>query len=819
MILRRINNSREVKFFFNENKEERLVFFNLQTYYSFPRRELSSTTHWQNIFLAVAMPTKGYVYAFNNVWGDLNVPEIFSDIKEFKYTEVMGEFRCYMRLGELIHNSYDCYIAPPNILNVVNDIISKNKKLLKPITDEIFGSQMEKFYEVSVADASYLFAICLFDDKPNILAWLLRLLKTGMVRERFITNLYNWLEYNSKTVSKLSKGTLTAYKTSMDVALLESEMEVIRVNNLTSSIINEFNTAQRQMLKGSELSYVDMVALRKLSLLSDVKRLNFIRKVSNITDVKEFFTLLKTCVNAAFEWNPKSLKEFIDENELKTNIIYDKDNIVILEVFDYEAVNKIGKNTNWCISKQKQYWNNYVGNYGSKVKQFVMINFNYPDDHDLSIIGITTERNGFITHSHSFVNHDLAEQMSLRKKYYKNIYNIGGYNIISILELFNVPLNVFADNNIYPYYEWNKESVLKYFNDNNLGIYYEEKYSDDNHLIISTNTFNLSALLGDKLSLTLRKINDANSPEYYLIFFDFTKPEKDAESLFIAVINNIETIPYFYNIYNYLCEYNAINVKELCRRFNIEDDALIYRPNRIDLRFRIALIEEDFETVFEMIDKYGATLLTYNKRINEKFWYLLSVSLNDCSDFFLNFIYSKGIKLTEITTFQNVSELLGRLLEDSLIYEEQEKKIKDTGMNFYRTNPNKINNSVTSYMTKQIFMTIVKNENNADLLNYSFENLRENGYKEKFIISIFKEIIDTIPNAIRKSDTFKEKLFMFIFEQDYDELLNYLITKLPDIIDDKIQKSALIALDEDSKFYDLIVANKRNNEFSKPYKN
>ena len=66
MILRRINNSREVKFFFNENKEERLVFFNLQTYYSFPRRELSSTTHWQNIFLAVAMPTKGYVYAFNH---------------------------------------------------------------------------------------------------------------------------------------------------------------------------------------------------------------------------------------------------------------------------------------------------------------------------------------------------------------------------------------------------------------------------------------------------------------------------------------------------------------------------------------------------------------------------------------------------------------------------------------------------------------------------------------------------------------------------------------------------------------------------------
>lgn len=813
MLLQKIKNFSDFKLVYQKNDDERLIFFNIPSYYHYSNKVKSD---WENIFIGLTKKTKNNeILVLNNMyWGD-GINDYF--LKIINNSDNIKLFNYYINIRSFTRFTYDIYVAPSNLLELVNNTISNNKKLLKPIIESIFGSDSNILnFSVNI-HSTFLFAICLFDDKPNLLAWLLRLLMNGTIRERFVTNLYLWLKSNSKSVSKLSKKTLTAYKSEADIQLLLNEMEEIKNSNLISEVINSFNTAQRQMLKNCEISNVDSFILRKFSFLSDEKKLNFIKKVSNINDINEFFKLLRAVVADFFIWNRDSFIEYLNENKFNVNIIYDKNNIVILEVFDYHAINNIGKTTNWCITKQKKFWNDYITQYNGKRKQFVIFNFNYKEDSDLSIIGISTTRSGAIEYAHSFVNINLMEDVNYGHKL-DNIFNIYDYDILSILRLFNINKKIFADSKIYPF-DWNVKSALSYYNENDLSIYYTVLYEDDNHLVIKVNTSGLINFIGNKLELLNKIIRNGDNSNDFILFFDFTKEENDEHALHIITTNvEKDNIPYIEKIFNYFGEYNKITISELCSQFNINEDLIIYRPNRIDLRFKAALYEEDYDVISKMLNKYGIKLITYNKGINQEFWGIIVNSvLYDANDSILSVIYDANIKLSQITTLDNVKDLISDLFDKAMIRKYDEEKILNYGIEYFQLNPSNKFSSIKSLMVRKLLLKIIKTENNPNLLIKAFEDAKSEDYSENFVYNTLIGVIQLISEQIKLSTPCKEALFTMIFENEYSNVLEFILNNYPDIIDDNIRNYALLTLDENNKFFDKIVISK-SNEFNKPYR-
>ena len=78
-------------------------------------------------------------------------------------------------------------------------------------------------------------------------------------------------------------------------------------------------------------------------------------------DVNEILNQLSFVVSNHFNWDKKSILDYLNNVEdLDYEIVVEKDNLLLLNVKDYETIKRVGKTTNWCISKNKSYWRNYM---------------------------------------------------------------------------------------------------------------------------------------------------------------------------------------------------------------------------------------------------------------------------------------------------------------------------------------------------------------------------------------------------------------------------------------------------------------------------
>jgi hypothetical protein len=107
----------------------------------------------------------------------------------------------------------------------------------------------------------------------------------------------------------------------------------------------------------------------------------------------DFFPVeIKTIEDFCQKWNLKfknnnqsrmsKLLNALSEDK-KVKLIYNKDNIVIIEVFNPKSVKVYGAKP-WCI-KDKKHWDEYVG----KKSQYFVFNFNYHPDYDWFLLGFT----------------------------------------------------------------------------------------------------------------------------------------------------------------------------------------------------------------------------------------------------------------------------------------------------------------------------------------------------------------------------------------------------------------------------------------------
>ena len=518
-------------------------------------------------------------------------------------------------------------------------------------------------YSITNVNDIYLKRLFIYTNgSKNFFAWAVDVFYGRRCSMWAINNILTWNEFYSQLTNKLSKGTITAYKTKDAIEKLLSELKALRNEKRINDAINSFNTTQKKMLKSNELTDRDKETLVRFSKLSEIKRINFIKKVSTIDDFNELMRLMRLTASVHFEWNKESFMDYIKNVEgLKFETIFESETVILVKVLDFETIKQLGKTTNWCISKNKQYWNNYIEHNCNNCEQYVLFDFSKIEDDKLSIVGFTTTKNKGITSAHNFVNDSIMGG---------NITNVRSIN--SFLSKFNLPKGIYGIlencgidiNLVINYknstYKWDCESLLSYLYEcvdkDNVTII----KNDNNKLVLSVVDENIRYFLGDEYIDTFERENWDNK---HIIFADFNKNQCDPDRFWFGIVFENGDEECCNSLYNASLN-TTVSLNEALTMFDVPYD-IIKRPNDKDkiiyeafLTFNVPLIKRYVKNDKNALHNSLMNHLSDEECLFNAFW----ASIIDYSSFdYLNLLYDNGHMMTEYLGEYPFSEIIRAL--------------------------------------------------------------------------------------------------------------------------------------------------------------
>lgn len=125
--------------------------------------------------------------------------------------------------------------------------------------------------------------------------------------------------------------------------------------------------------------------------------------LKNIESSDELYDILINFKkNVIHKWNLKSIIFKIQEEKLNVNITYKTEECLIVELKDFKSSEVLGSDTSFCLSNDELHF----GFYTSNLKlQYFIFDFTKNIDDESSLIGVTIDRFGNISHAH-FRNND-----------------------------------------------------------------------------------------------------------------------------------------------------------------------------------------------------------------------------------------------------------------------------------------------------------------------------------------------------------------------------------------------------------------------------
>jgi len=124
----------------------------------------------------------------------------------------------------------------------------------------------------------------------------------------------------------------------------------------------------------------------------------------SLADIEKYYKILDIGIVNTKE----SIKSSIEKLK-SSHIVYDKDNILVLQVGDYEDIKKIANDCTWCIVQFKSSWVSYCDNR----YQFIVWNFDLMEFENLFKIGITMNPDSTVYASFDYMNkscHEYAKE-------------------------------------------------------------------------------------------------------------------------------------------------------------------------------------------------------------------------------------------------------------------------------------------------------------------------------------------------------------------------------------------------------------------------
>ena len=601
------------------------------------------------------------LFIFNNVYKQTHWN--FDTITSSETFKKHAKFDDVMRYSRLIGLSASEFQSMNGIIQEItllpDSFDADYEKFLKENSKMINGLMSSIGFDTHDSKTKRLYIYS--DGSKNFFQWAVIAFYRNRVALSTIKNIFLWNESYKQLAKNLSKGTITAYTSKDSIMPLMKEMSDLRKEKRINDSINSFNTAQKKMLKENELSNDIKQALWRLSRLSDTKRLNFIKKMSSVTDFNELARQLKFVTSVHFSWSKESFMDFIDNvEEIKYEKIYENDNVVLVKILDYETVKQLGKTTNWCISKNKHYWNNYIENYHGQTTQYMVFDFSKVEDDKLSIIGFTTTHNRGITSAHNFINEDLMgnnQNTQVLLNSFIARFN-ESRNIYSILGELGVDITLIVEYDM-PQYEWDRESLMKYLyecvNQHNVDIL----MSKDDKIVLSVTDQNLCYFFGDTYQ-------DNISRDYYssqhILFIDFSKNKYDINKIQFAIIEEgYGDEDYCNGVYNERCLNNGNNFDSLLIEYGLPYNT-IRRTNNPIVRLRNAICSFNTPMIKDCMKECSKDDLvkTIRNEVGQDAMYdfiIRSVDGFMSFDYF-DILYENGIKLKSFMSFDYMGDII-----------------------------------------------------------------------------------------------------------------------------------------------------------------
>ena len=499
----------------------------------------------------------------------------------------------------------------------------------------------------------------------NFFQWAAKLYFKIGISFATINNILTWHEHYGYLAKNLSKKSITAYTNEFDFYKLLEELSSIRKCKRINDVINSFNTNQKKLLKNNTLTDKDKETLSRFFKLSDTKKENFIKKVSTIDDFQEIMRQMRHLTNIHFDWNKESFMDYINNvDNINCQIIKEGEDFIILKVNDYETIKQLAKTTNWCISKNKTYWNNYIPSFGPKIsEQYVIFDFSKLEDDKFSIVGFTTTKNEGITSAHNFINDNIIGN-NYRVHHYLTSYldNVNkGTKISSILDKYGITPKMIVKYDM-PAYEWSYDGFLGYLYQFVEKDNVTELHNHDGKVVLFVQDDGINELIPEN-RMTYDMMAD-----YFVIFLDFTKEIYDQDKYFIAFIkkNELEGDTCICLI-NALLRESNIGFNDLLYNFDMPYNC-INRPNNIDNRlvdyifsYNVNAIKRCLKEDSNCLDK----VLKTKVRSNELFS-VIGNSLNEYYSFdMVDLIYGSTHILSDYLKPNDMNNLI-QLLVSSL---------------------------------------------------------------------------------------------------------------------------------------------------------
>ena len=612
------------------------------------------------------------------------------------------------------------------------EFCESNKKLFKSLGEKVGYSDLNNPW------SKYVFCIC--GGSKNFFAWAHNVMARGCTLVS-IEMALRWNENYQQMVKKLKKGTITAYT---DVASMDdmlNEMSMLRRSKRVADVINMFNTAQKKALR--EIPYSDDVyeTMSRFSRLSPLKKNNFIRKMSTVEDPNEILHQMAFLADVHFKWNKESLMEYLANNEnLSYELKYDKGDVVLLMVNDYDTVKRLAKNTNWCISKNKQYWNNYMSPSHIKMgtRQYVLFDFSKKEDDLNSIIGFTVTKNKGITASHNFTNTNILDKRFNMTAYLRNKFetlvpeksSMGG--IHTILAAKGIDINTIISTNLNSY-EWNSGAFFDYLS---------KCIPDDSFDVLSQIDDKVSILIesdriGHFLGKTFANNFDVSSNTEYMIFADFSKDPNDPNKLLFCPISYDRQSheASVASVYNQLCEITGESFDSLLDEYDLPYDIICRADDPYDkavsafscFDWRGLNTVLKLPEVRERFIKSGDDKIRVFEAVNTSIFRLLSTK-------FLEAIYGNELTLTDMigrdltyNICNTIVSELGRLSDCDVTDSEFDALIN-----------NKELNKNKEYVALCYVLKMILTKEPKETANYILGNLNK---RNKFVSSLASSVM------------------------------------------------------------------------------
>lgn len=702
-------------------------------------------------------------------------------VNSSEFSSLAGYFQEITLLPDSFNSDYEKFLKDNN--KMITNLVNK------------FG--------VSTRDINMKRLYLYSDGSKNFFQWAVNSYYQNRTSMSVLKNILLWNESYKQLSKNLKKGTITAYTSKDSIVSLLKELGELRKEKRINDSINSFNTTQKKLFKNNKLGDADKQALWRLSRLSETKRLNFIKKVSSITDFNELLRQLRFATSVHFSWTKDSFMDFLENVEdIKYEKVFDNDKVVLVKVIDYETIKQLGKTTNWCISKNKSYWNNYIENYHGVTTQYMIFDFSKLEDDKLSIVGFTTTHNKGITSAHNFVNENLmggeeGEQVFLnsfisRFKESKNIYSVLADDGIDITLVVQYDM---------PPYKWDENSLMDYLyecvNPENVDVIKK----GDGKIVLSIMDENIRYFLGDTY-------HDNISCDYWnyqhILFIDFNKSVYDINKLQFAIIEEGGgDEDYCMGLYNERALGANQNFDTKLIEFGLPYNT-IRRTNDPYVRLRNGLYSYNTPMINDCVKECGKDVIKrmITKDIGTDTFYdmILRTIRHHMSFDYLNLIYDNGLKLSDIISASYVGDVIKQFVHDmrnlsraTTMFKNIEAVSEDNIKNFYDGNYGRDDTKFIGFF--EAIKMIVSHEVGLSKRDYN---------------TMFKRTLSYIANENRNTQLYDQLVDIFKDKLDYSSsddaiycLIKYAIyhgnEDLKKFVENKTNESSVV-----KKYYEAI---------------